>query len=428
MAFHECFDFSLQVPANAFLFTLLFGLALRLTVTGVQEAEGDGQEVQGGRWGRIPVVIGAGAVVLCVLALRQGRLPYPHNLEELASLAEARALTLSYPANALVHLSLFSLQKKTSPPPQLLQELRVALWLDPHDSLTRDLYAQALLRQGEEAEGLREISQSVFVSPSLSAHSFLRRKAVPSLDAGMQNAVEDGLKRALAAGNSEAAAELGAFYTALGRFADAGRIFEAAALQEGETEVRIRSLLNAGLAYARAGDEEKAVALLQGVIQTAPRDPRAYQYLATQVFAVREETDRAKAVIAEGIKNGADPVPLFLALAEAAQKVGDREEAKAALSAVLALQPSSFDAHLRLGLLYSQESNFERAALLLRKATRLNPASALAFYYLAAAEEGRYRFSAAQAAYARAVDLDPGDTGFQQRYEAFQRKVAENKK
>lgn len=136
----------------------------------------------------------------------------------------------------------------------------------------------------------------------------------------------------------------------------------------------------------------------------------------------------AKAVISEGIKKGADPLSLSLSLAEAAQKAGDQEEAKATLLQALTLQPLSFEAHFRLGLLYLQERNFDRAALSLRKAADLNPRSAPAFYHLGLAEEGRYRFFAAEQAYVRAVALAPDNTGFQRRYEAFLQKVAEDGK
>src|SRR5262249_16557080 len=79
MVFHELFDFNLQLPANAFLFTLLFALALRLTGINVQPSTVDGQ-----RRFQVLVVSGVGvvALTLCLLALRQEGPPYPYNIED----------------------------------------------------------------------------------------------------------------------------------------------------------------------------------------------------------------------------------------------------------------------------------------------------------------------------------------------------------
>jgi tetratricopeptide (TPR) repeat protein len=338
-------------------------------------------------------------------------------------MAEARATLLAYPAQAYFHTALFDLLGESAPLTQRLRELEVALWLDPRDPFARDRYADTLRHIGKEQEGLREITQSVFFSPDLSTHSYLDREEIQSLAPRELEAVEEGLQRAVLADYPAAVNGLGYFYSALRRFAEAGKVYEEAGLRERKPNLQLGLRLNAGLAYARAREPEKAEALFRQVISAEPKDPRAYQYLATQVFAPREEIGAAKAIISEGIHHGADPLVLLVALAEAEQKAGDREEAKATLMAALALQRESFDAHFLLGRLYLQEKNFERASLELRKATKLNPKSAAAFSALAQAQEGRYQFFAAREAYTRAINLDPDNIGLQRRYEAFQRKV-----
>jgi Tfp pilus assembly protein PilF len=236
--------------------------------------------------------------------------------------------------------------------------------------------------------------------------------------------VEEGFKQALAAGYEDAVDGLSAFYTALNRFSDAGKVYEEAALQEGEADLQLGYLLNAGLAYARAGDGEKAEAPLRQATALAPQNPRAYQHLAIRVFAPKGDLSAAKAVVAAGIEQGADPVALYLALGDAALVAKDGKEAKAALHQALVLQPSSFEAHFRLGLVYLQERNLDRATLALRKAANVDPSSASVFYYLGLAEEKRYQFFAAEKAYARAVTLAPDDAGLRRHYEDFLRKVA----
>ena len=434
MAFHEFFDFNLQIPANAFLFTLLFGLALRLAETGVQgpksKVQSPRSKVQG-RF-RVPIAVGVGviALTLCLLALRQGGPPYPYNIKDPDSPVAARELLLAYPAHASAHLDLYLLQDEADPADQL-KELEIGLWLDPLNPQTRDLYAAELANQEREEEALQEMTRSVSLAPVLKAHLYLsdlQEEGASSLSEAEAGAVEEGFKQALNSGYAEAADGLGTFYTVMKRFAEAGKVYEEAAARE-QSEVQLRYLLMAGLAYAQTEEDngrEKAEALFRQAVQAAPQDPRAYQDLAVQVFAPKGDMTLAKSIIAEGIKNGADTFSLSLSLAEAAQKAGDRKEAKETLQKALALRPSSFEANFRLGLVFLQEKNFDRASLLLRKATNLRP-NALAFYQLGVAEEGRYQFFEAQKAYARAVELDPDNLSFRTHYAAFQRKVAEQK-
>ncbi|MFQ5540511.1 MAG: tetratricopeptide repeat protein, partial [Candidatus Binatia bacterium] len=281
-------------------------------------------------------------------------------------------------------------------------------------------------RQGREEEGLKEITQSVLFSPSMSTHFYLSHRLMPLLSAREQSHVEEGFRRALTLGNERVVSELGSYYAALHRFPEEGRLYENAALKESEAADQLHYLLKAGLAYVRAGDDEKAEELFHRASAAVPQDPRSYQYLATRVFAPREDLDSVKAAISEGIKEGANPFSLSFSLAEAAQKIGNREEVKAALVQALRFRPSSFEAHYRLGYFYLQEKNFDRAALSLRRAGELNPSSASTFYHLGLAEEERYRFFAAEKAYARAVELDPNHASFQRRYKAFLRKAAES--
>jgi len=427
MAFHEFFDFNLQIPANAFLFTLLFALPLRLTKSQVSSSKS-----QVSSWLRVPIVLGVGVIasILCLFALRQTSLSYPYDVKDPESPLEAREILFSYPAHSAVHQSLsLSLLDKAAPTEDWLKELQIALWLDPLNPYTHDLYAAGLAEQGRDEEALQEMTRSISLAPVLAAHLYLNGDGLSLLSQREADAVEEGFKQALTSSYEGAVEGLGTFYTSAERFADAGKLYEEAALREDETDAQLRYLLKAGLAYAQAEDEgrEKAQALFRQAAQLVPQDPRAYQYLAVQVFAPQGDVASAKTVVAEGMHNGADRLTLFLSLAEAAQQAGDRKEAKEALQKALTLRQSSFDAHYRLGLLYLQEKDFNHATLSFRRAANLRPDSASAFYHLGRAEEGRYQFFDAQKAYARAVELAPDNISFRVRYQTFQRKVAEQK-
>src|SRR5207249_4338658 len=85
-----------------------------------------------------------------------------------------------------------------------------------------------------------------------------------------------------------------------------------------------------------ATNAKNAEALFRKAIAANPTDARAYQQLVTTIFGARQELDGAKDVVSNGIKNGAPALPLYLSLAEAAQKSGSSDETKAALESAKA--------------------------------------------------------------------------------------------
>src|SRR5260370_38178513 len=102
MAFHEVFDFSLQGPANAILFTLVLALAFRLAGAGASAWTSIG------RWSPgtyaltgVLMTITAG---LIIAALRQDRIPYPNNLKWSDSPAALRAQRMAHPSGSDEHL------------------------------------------------------------------------------------------------------------------------------------------------------------------------------------------------------------------------------------------------------------------------------------------------------------------------------------
>jgi tetratricopeptide (TPR) repeat protein len=330
---------------------------------------------------------------------------------------------MSQPTRATAHLALARLLQQNAPSARWLEELRLAVWLDPGSPAIRDFYAQSLLQQGKEKEGLYEISQSVFFSPTLSTHSYLAPRILPWLSTKELKAVEEGLQQAVALGIEEAMPELGAFYHLLGRFAEEGALYETAVLRYPTSQGKADMILRAARTYAQDGALDKAEALFRHAAHLIPADPGPYHYLALWIFAPRKDLQSAQSIIAEGIEQGADPFALSLSLAETARKIGALEDAEAALRRALALRPSSYDAHLQLGLLYLQQNRADRAALILRRAADLNSSNAEAFYYLGVAEEARSQSFAAEKAYSRAIELDPNNGNFRKQYEEFLQKM-----
>jgi tetratricopeptide (TPR) repeat protein len=420
MAVHELFDFNLQIPANAFLFALMLGLANRLAL-GPDTKKLALPSLRARRFSAAG--IGALALVLGLVALEQEKVPYPYNMKDPASLDEARDLLLAHPASSFAHLALVNCCGDAAPDTARLKQLEIALWLDPSNPFARDAYAGVLLREKRIPEALRELTTSVFLAPSIYTHSYLAQRVIPWLSADEQAAVEAGLKRARAFGYSGALEGLANIYASLGRLEERAKLYEDEASKQSDGEARARYLIEAAQAYAQGRRPGRAEALFRQAALAAPSDPRPYHYLAVSIFAPRNDLGSAQAVINQGIDNGADPFVLSLSLAEAAEKVGDLKSAEAALGRAVTLQPASLQTRIRLGLLYLGEGKFDRAALVMRKATDINPFSADAFFNLGRAEEGRYQYFAAGQAYTRALELEPGNAAFQKHYREFRRRL-----
>ena len=208
--------------------------------------------------------------------------------------------------------------------------------------------------------------------------------------------------------------------------------------------------------------------LFRAAIAVNPTDPKPYHQLLTAIFATRKDLDGAKELVADGLKNGAPALPLYLSLAEAAHKAGDQNEREAALESAKAevdkliksgesphtlyialadgarragdrdresaallkaldRQPRAPETLLRLANVYLEKRNFDRASMYLNRVAGITPNSADLFYRIAQAEEARYRFAAAGRAYARAIELAPKNDGYRERYEAFRERVERNR-
>jgi O-antigen ligase/tetratricopeptide (TPR) repeat protein len=394
MVFHAGFDFVLQIPANALLFTVLLGIGLRLTAESSQK-EPRPQPT----YLRVSLTAmgGVTAVVLCVLAITQPPYEGIRNADEIVSVSEAREVILLFPARAVGHRALFVLQKGQVALAQRLKELEIALWLEPLNPETRDEYAVALIENGEPEASIREVRQSVFSAPVLDQHFYLNAKAIPSLDQQELQAIERGFRQAITAHYPGAVEGLAGFYQLLGRVDEQAVVYAEAARRESRRDQHVRYLREAGVAYARAGRPEEAEPLLRRVTQLTPHDPLPYRILATDVLAAKGDFVAIRRLVEDGIAQGSDAIPLLLSLADAAQKMGDLEQAKKTLRGVIARQASSFDAHFRLGKLYLREKNYRNAVATLRRAAAIRADFAPVLALLRQAQEGSSRLSEVQA-------------------------------
>jgi tetratricopeptide (TPR) repeat protein len=317
-------------------------------------------------------------------------------------------------------LSLVALTGGRMAPAVRLQEIAAAVWLDPTDPYARDLYVRSLAQSGKEEKALEQIRKSVFNSPTLGTHFYLSRRLIGWLSLPERIAVEQGFKEAMAARYPGSIAGLAAFYEASGRFQEEARLYQSAALDVQSSTGRAQYLIAAAEMDLRAGNQRSAATLFRKAIQVAPSDPRPYEDLLTRIYGPAKDLGAAQSVTDEGVRNGADPVRLYVAFSTAAQIASNRALAESALLKALSYQPS-FAMVVRVGNFYLQNGNFDRAVSMFRRATEIDPAAADAFYLLGVAEERDYQYSAADKAYAQAAVLAPQE--YRQSYAEFRRRM-----
>jgi Tfp pilus assembly protein PilF/heme A synthase len=420
-AFHEFVDFPLHLSANAFLFTLWLGLAVRIATSGdkTKNALEPGRRMA--NWSCAGV--GIAALVLAVVAMVQGdEAFFPYEVGQLQTPAQVRDFMLAHPANSRAHLMLAKLMAHRMTPERLGEEANTALFLEPTNPLARDIHARSLFARNQEARALKEITRSVFFSPTAASHFYLAAERVTGLSMRERAAVEEGFEMAVERRFPDAVQGLGDFYHSLGEPSKESRAYMNGAAVESDPALRAQYLINAGLAFSRAKEWSGAEDALQKAAELAPNNPTPYQVLIT-VYGAARDMAKAKAVVAQGREGGVQPFPLYSALAQLQINSGDTAGAQASLLEAVKYRPADFQTLLYLGQVYMQRQEFERAIIWLKRAVESNPGSADALAQLAEAEQSSYHYFEADRTYRKALQLAPANASLRAEYGAFQRKI-----
>ena len=428
MAAIELFDFDLQIPANLVLFTVLAGLALRMSIYVEQPETGPRlvRELERDPNARIFYAPLAGAIGLAIVALTQAGRPYPHDIAAPASLSDARNLLLRYPYHPDTHRRTLVRFGDLMDPAMMSRWISTWEWLDPTDPRAHDVYAQDLIDHGRQADAMAQIAESVFVAPLASQHLYLSAQILPRLPDDEKRAINDGLARAVSAGFSGAVETLGDFYAAVGKSNERASLFTRAAEQETDPTRRALYLRDAADAYLEMGRREQAGTVLKTAIEADPAEADDYTDLIARVLVPREEFEEVQSVISDGIDRGADPCQLALSAVNGAQALGRYDVAEQALDTALKADSTAYECTVALGGLYLATGRNARAVLLYDRATELKPDSAEAYIGLATAADRNYDYSKAEAAYNRAASLAPDNRDIAERLAGFKRKLAES--
>jgi tetratricopeptide (TPR) repeat protein len=361
------------------------------------------------------------AVLLMIAVLRQNAEAYPYIVERPRSLMAAARNLIQHPAMAGAHLALAQMLPDASEGQG--RQLSAAVWLDPNNPVARDLLVRNLLLVDRKTEALAQLSISVYRAPFIQLHYYLAPTAIGWLLPEEQEATARGFKRAIDDDFEGASDELASFYLALGRVRDAAETYEHAAQLTLDHPQRLEFLLKSGTLYSQLHDYANGARVLLSACSEEFGDPRAYAELAENIYGPEQKLAAASAIIDRGLRAGADPYRLEIALANAAELSGSYGIAEAALARALDYAPN-FDVLLRLGRVYFAEGRFARAAGAFQRAIALNPQSAEAFMWLGRSDEASYEYYRASQAYRQAISLSPGDKTLLDLYQQLQSRSA----
>lgn len=424
-AFHETVDFNLHIPANAVLLMILLGLGLRTAPPHVAAEDGDAARA-GPRL--LAASAAAAAILLIFISIGQKNVAYPDFLTRAKTLRAAVAEVIEHPADSRGHFIVARLGTGVLSPKSQLREIRSAMWLDPTNPSKRDWYAHLLARHGKLKQALPQVTRSVFDSPSVDTHFYLSPKLVGWLAPPTRRAVEKGFRKAIAKDFPGALTGMGEFYARTHRPLKEANLYAEAAREAKDPSRRERFLLEAGQAYAAAGYASSATALYRAAIEEAPGDPRPYMQLVKTVYGPDRDMRSAKSAIGAAINAGGDPYELNLALAEAASRAHDAAARESALKAALNERPDGIKALSAIGEFYIEQGNYDRAAVILERASDLEPDSASIVFHLGRAQEKGYHYYQAEKSYARAAALSPKNGYFSSYYSEFKQRMAKEAK
>jgi O-antigen ligase/tetratricopeptide (TPR) repeat protein len=418
----EFFDFDLQIPAIAFSFAMILGLAIRVAWAFTLDEDPDEWKEPRGALARIWVP--TAAVVLLAATFVQPSIAYPYNLQAPTSVAEAKVLLLLYPANPLSHEMTANFLGARMPLDDRIRERKIAVALDPMNPYTRDAYMRELADAGRAPDALEQIELSVFNAPAPQTHPYMSDRIIGWLSADERSAIERGIKRASAEQEPGALSAAATFYDGVGKYSDEASLYADAANRARDSHAQYLYLLAAAAAASRGHDYKRAQSLLEQAIALEPDEARAYYTLAMDVYVPRKDIAGIKHMVAQAIDNGVDSYEMQKLQADAAQTMGDLPAAIEAYKNIAAERPDSFEVLMRLGGLYDQNRDFNQAVIMMNKAVELRPDSALAYYSLAVADEQAYNYAAADKAYARAAQLAPDNEVYKARADDFHKKFA----
>jgi tetratricopeptide (TPR) repeat protein len=167
-----------------------------------------------------------------------------------------------------------------------------------------------------------------------------------------------------------------------------------------------RKDLEAGLAFHKSGQQDRAEALYRKVLRRAPGNVDALHLLGIIAHA-RGRNDHAVQLLTRAVALSPGFADAHQNLGNALQELGRLDEAVTSYRSAISLRPDLAHAHANLAAAYNRQGLHEAALASATRAVELSPDFAEAHFNLGAALVSLRRFAEAEAAYRKALEFQP---------------------
>jgi tetratricopeptide (TPR) repeat protein len=147
------------------------------------------------------------------------------------------------------------------------------------------------------------------------------------------------------------------------------------------------ALRGAAFIYDREKVPQKAIELLERLIQVEPNDPQGHVDLGAEYLAIGNQ-EGSEAQFQEALRLKPDEKAALLGLGNVYLRKGDADAAIAMLRKVIKLAPNAPEPRFVLGSAYNRKARYEEALVELTNALRLGLEDPEAYYHLARAYGG----------------------------------------
>ncbi len=161
-----------------------------------------------------------------------------------------------------------------------------------------------------------------------------------------------------------------------------------------------------GAAYAKQGQNDKAISLYLKAIDINPNDAAAYNNLGL-IYAAHDKIDEAISLYLKAIKINPNFADSYDSLALSYAKQGKIDQAINLLQQAITIKKDYADAYYNLGLVYANQGNLDEAIIWYQKAISINPHMTEAHSNLGIAYSGIGKFDEAIPLFQQAIKFNP---------------------
>ena len=247
------------------------------------------------------------------------------------------------------------------------------LELSNDNPAVRKQFGATLVEAGEYDEAQRVLAELAKATPDdkdvqvLLGRTYLgQRQYAQSIEAFRSVLNSDS-------GQVEAQYYLGVAYEQSGNPAEAAKVFSnlVTKAREGSEEHKANRMVfqqHLAAAYQDMGENDKAIALYEEMVKSAPdASPRLY-FLLINAYRVNRQLDKALNLGKQQLAKDPDDVNIALVYARALADSGKTRESADLLAKILQANPSNVDIYVNLSQVYLQSRKYAEAEKVLRRA------------------------------------------------------------